>query len=834
MKKITYLLMLLLANGFCYGQTKLAELTFETPEGYSTNVPEFTDQGVSTGRDYFIRTDGSTINGEVFLNRQGSYYFAAQDIDGEGATLPVRLLVNNINVSGYASLEFRVHLAEDDDGANEDWDNTGGNPDYVRINYDIDNTGTFSNLLWIGPNGAGTNNEPAIDSDFDGTGDGAAITDSFTQFTQSIAGTGTLLDIEILFNLNAGDEDIAIDNIEIWGTLVPCNPAVTWDGSAWSNGTGPDINTSAILTGDYNTSTDGGSFSACNLTVSNSATLLIADNYYVETQNDVTVDALCAIDVQPLGAFIQNSDLGAVVNNGTMSVDKVTAPMDHSDEYTYWSSPVSGETFIGAVADLNLNKCYTFNGQNFLDASAETGNNNATVPGQDDIDDDFNDWVQIGSSAMMQPGIGYATTISDFAYSIAPGVSNKTFRATFEGDFNNGVYSIPIYRNDSELNDYNWNFVGNPYPSAIDADLFLAVNSNVSTDVSGTSSGGSGYIDGAIFLWSQNTPAAGNANGNEILNFSNTDYAIINAVGENAGGDGVTPSRNIPSGQGFFVSMANAPTPASLVSGDVYTTNIIFSNSMRVANTTANSQFFKSSSTKNSITNDANKFWVNLVSDNGVFNQILVGYVNGATDGDDGMAYDAAKFPKEGASIYTTILDSNKKYAIQGKDPNSIDNDEVIQLGFSTSINNATLYTLSIAQFQGDFLTENSIYLKDDLLNKLHNLSDSDYTFTSEVGEFNERFEIVFDASALSIEDNSSESTELSIVELEGDKVQFSTSVSTIKSVTIFDLLGRQLYDLKGTSASETYTLSNLRSSIFIAKIELSNGTVITKKAIKQ
>lgn len=826
MKKITSILLLLLAFSFGYGQTMLAQFDFESPGGYTTSIPEFVTIVNVNNNDYFIRTDGSDIINEDFLNIQGSYYFTTQDTDGQGATIPVFLNIDDINISGYTNLEFRVHLAEDDDGTNEDWDNL----DYVHFNYDIDNSGSFVELLWIEGSG-GPNTEPLLDTDFNGVGDGTAITNTFSQFTQIISGTGSLIDIQVEFRLNGGEEDIAIDNIEIWGTLAPCNPAVTWDGTTWSNGgIGPDIFTSAVISGDYDTSLDGGSFSACSLVVTNDSNLVIRDNSFVEVQNDISVDALSSIALQPQGAIIQNNDFAVITNNGTMTVDKLTAPMDTSDEYTYWSSPVSGETLIGSIVDLNPNRCYIFNGQNFLDATAETGNNNAAIPGQDDIDDDDDDWFQIGGSTPMQPGIGYATTISDLAYAIAPGVSNKQFRFTFEGDFNTGVYSIPIYRNDSEMNDFNWNFIGNPYPSAISADLFLAANSNIATNVSGTTSGGSSYINGAIFIWSQNTPAADNVNGNQALNFSNTDYAIINAVGENAGGDGVTPTRNIPSGQGFFVAMSNN-APATLVSGDVYTTNIIFSNSMRVATNTANSQFFKKNNSKS---DSSNKLWLNLVSDNGIFNQVLIGYVNGATDGDDGIAYDAVKFPKNGSSIYTTIPNVNKKFAIQGKASNSLDTDEVVKLGFKTSIDVATIYTLSIAQLQGDFLSNNSIYLKDNLTNTVHNLSDSDYSFTSDAGEFNERFEIVFSAAALSNDAFVLDANTIKIMQLDNETIQFTTEVSNFTSISIFDLLGRNLYDLKSETNTETYNLSSLKSSVYIATIELANGATVSKKFVKK
>ncbi len=833
MKNITLILVALFTFNFVGGQsTKLAELTFENAGGYSTSVTEYLNIVNAGNHDYFTRTDGSSFTFENFSNIQGNYFFAAQDI----STTTESLLINDINISGYTNLQFRVHLAEDDDGSNQDWDNT----DYVHFNYDIDNSGSYTSLLWI--EASGTNTEPQIDTNFDGIGDGAPITDTFTPFTQNIFSTGSVIDIEVVFRLNAGEEDIAIDNIEIWGDPIPCGSVVTWDGTSWSPST-PDLTTQAVISGDYNTANGGSetSFSACSLTITNNSNLYIADNTFVEVQNDLTVDAGSSINVEPAGAFVQNNDLSSVTNNGVIQVDKMTAPMNESDEYTYWSSPVSNTSFIDAVPDLNLNKCYIFNGQNFLDATAETGNNNASNPGQDDIDDDWNDWQQIGSSTIMQPGVGYATTISDLAFAIAPPpFGPKRFRASFEGDFNNGKYTVPIYRNDSELNDNNWNFVGNPYPSAIDADMFLAANSNVADNIDGTDINGMGYIDGAIFLWSQNTAAANNVNGNETFNFSNTDYAIINATGETEGGDGTTAvilasgNRAIPSGQGFFVSMSNS-APADLVTGAVYKSNIMFSNSMRVTDVTANNVFFKGTKKENKSKSEKNKLWVELTSDNGVFNQILIGYVPGASIYDDGLGFDAPKYPTQGAALYSVIEGSNKKFAIQGKPINSINEDEIINLGFKTTIKVATLYTLSIAKMEGDFLNSHSVFVKDNLLNKVHDLTVCDYTFTSETGEFNNRFEIVFKADALSTANALVSPSQLKIAQLDNDNIQFTAPNGLrIKTVSIFDLFGRQLYQFNGQNDTEVFKLSNLNRSVFVAEVALSNGTVISKKALKK
>ena len=201
-------LLFILVSIISSGQTPFYTLDFETAGGYTTSVAEFTD---GSG-DFFLRTDGSDISSSVvYSNIEGSYYFAAMDIDGEGASLPVFLDIDDINISGETNLVFSVYLAEDDDGANQDWDE----PDYLHIYYDIDNSGSFSNLLWIENDGSSFNSAPYIDTDFDGTGDGAEITDVFTQYTVSIPVTGSLLDLKFEFSLDSGDEDIGIDLIQM-------------------------------------------------------------------------------------------------------------------------------------------------------------------------------------------------------------------------------------------------------------------------------------------------------------------------------------------------------------------------------------------------------------------------------------------------------------------------------------------------------------------------------------------------------------------------------------------------------------------------------------------
>src|SRR5690606_15004872 len=106
-------------------------------------------------------------------------------------------------------------------------------------------------------------------------------------------------------------------------------------------------------------------------------------------------------------------------------------------------------------------------------------------------------------------------------------------------------------------------------------------------------------IGSVIYLWTQATTPEANNNGTETYNFNSDDYAFINAgSGEIAGGSSVIPSRFIPSGQGFFVQ--------GLENDDV-----IFTNSMRMADNSSNNSFFRQQNTL-----DANKLWLNLTTNN--------------------------------------------------------------------------------------------------------------------------------------------------------------------------------------------------------------------------
>src|SRR5690606_28845401 len=269
---------------------------------------------------------------------------------------------------------------------------------------------------------------------------------------------------------------------------------VTWDGSDWLP-TPPDNTKVAVIDGTYNlVSAPNGetSFEACSLVVNPGFRLTVGDNTYVTVVNDVIVygsgSNLDGILVTSKGSFVQQGDdtsAGSFTLSGTSpfsQVDKTTAPMNDWYEYTYWSSPANGVQIGDAFTDAHPTRRFWFDASQYNDAFYETGNNNTLVLGAgiDDIDDEGDDWQYIGTgntvtnSDNLIPGVGYATNHNP-AFFTGPGSPPYQFSYSFRGTFNTGYINVPVLRN--TVVDYNdWNFIGNPYPSAINSDLFLTQN----------------------------------------------------------------------------------------------------------------------------------------------------------------------------------------------------------------------------------------------------------------------------------------------------------------------------------------------------------------------
>ena len=194
--------------------------TFDSGAGFTTSTPFFSDGfgdyfGIAgTASDFGDGTAPSALKG--YTGADGNY-LTGMDLDGEGASLPVTAEWTGIDISGLSGLTFQGSFAEffDDPG-----DIDAG--DLLTVEARIDGGDWQTLIAFVGADfsstSGGFNGNFRQDTDLDGTGDGAVLTDAFQQFTAAIAGTGSTMDLRFTASVDAGDEDFAVDNFRVLGT----------------------------------------------------------------------------------------------------------------------------------------------------------------------------------------------------------------------------------------------------------------------------------------------------------------------------------------------------------------------------------------------------------------------------------------------------------------------------------------------------------------------------------------------------------------------------------------------------------------------------------------
>ncbi len=495
----------------------------------------------------------------------------------------------------------------------------------------------------------------------------------------------------------------------------------------------------------------------------------------------MTVDGTLVVEHQ--GSVVQVNPNATVIKNGTINVN-ITTPILQQRDFMVMGSPMDSETRNGVFTNAFLVLSHTPNNFN--------PNTHPNIPqgatNFSDLEGDF--WAAY--TGVITPGEGYIVR-PQTGYSDPAGITyDMTYSA---GTLNNGMMGRPKIYNVANSPAGTPNAYANPYPSAIDGDKFIDDNEL-----------------NELFFWEHLTPPSVIVPG-EGLKFDMDDVSIRNfggGVAANNDNPLNIPSNVISTGQGFAIkAVANGM--------------VNFTNDMRL--TTGNTTLRNNEA-------EIDRLWLHLESDQfQLANNMMLGFNPQATAGID-KGYDTDRLACS-VSIYSQLETGDARMSIQTRE--AFRQDMKIPVGFSTILEEETSFTISLSNFEGANLVDRAIYLYDNELNILTDLTQENYTFRSGFSEQDRRFTVVFEQDEEVLGNNEAP--------LEGILVYPNPTSGTLnvistnlllEGIKVYDVLGRQVSKMNLDSV-QGYQLdmSPLKASVYFVEITTPQGTIL-KRIVKK
>ncbi|WP_066221521.1 T9SS type A sorting domain-containing protein [Formosa haliotis] len=573
---------------------------------------------------------------------------------------------------------------------------------------------------------------------------------------------------------------IGFDNFYITSTTNNY-PGYVYTGTSWTKPSSypnapsePDNTTGAhdalILSGNYEVNSN-----------------VILKNVYTEVGAGTTIKptgSLTVNNIETINNLVIEStsmNYGSLVVNGTIEGNasyKRHVNIDGQNDLI--SAPVTGQTF-GSFAAANPNL-----------ASADITNTTIKKFGpfsKSGNGESYDNWGTSSSAEgnrALAAAVGYRTASTD----------NGTF--TFTGVVNTQNINAPVYHNLAQ--DYSqWNLIGNPYPSYLSVQDFLAANEK-----------------GEYNVGTENNPIYETRN-----KFFPGKYAVYGYDGDASDGwdiHNLTSDYLIAPGQGFYVGV-----------GENYSGEMYFTRTMR--RSTGGDDFIPQRA------NNYNKthFKLSLSTIDKLRHTSEVYFLDDIVTLSLDEGYDATIFGNNssGYTLFTQLVESNPTYKLGIQSlPNSSLNEEGVKvaLGVIAPQGQQLIIDIKETTLTDDVL----VYLEDTKNNTWTLLNEKAYTFTTDsrltgTGRF---YIHVSKDDRLSLDK-----------ENQLENLKFITGNQSIKikgllekdsKITIFDIQGRSLTNriLNNTVNEFTVNTANYSSGIYIVKIENVKGNNLSKRVI--
>jgi len=212
-------------------------------------------------------------------------------------------------------------------------------------------------------------------------------------------------------------------------------------------------------------------------------------------------------------------------------------------------------------------------------------------------------------------------------------------------------------------------------------------------------------------------------------------------------------------------------------------------------------------------------------SPKGYYRELLLGADQNASPSFD-RGYDAPLIEDNVEDMYWTFEEN--KYIIQGVE--SFDDTNVFPLGIKINQEGeASIKTQELENIPSSI----DVFLHDKELTSFHDLSLMPYTINLPIGEYLDRFEIVFHNKSLSIEDDKITTIDMHYSNSQKSIIINNPEYYNIKSLGVTNLLGQEVYAAKDLGSDSYITLKpkQLSTGVYIINVNTDKGTA-TKKVI--
>jgi len=591
------------------------------------------------------------------------------------------------------------------------------------------------------------------------------------------------------------------DNPLIWSNpevqMLPNSNDITWN----------------IVKTQHNISSGNRATEVLGLLVDNN-TYSITNNQSLRVTNYLKIDGV--LDLQSESQLLQNT--GSIVDyTGTGYLERDQQGTTNLYNYNYWGSPVGSNNTHFTVGYILHDGNTPSSPQQTAWTTAHDANG-ATTPVtmssrwlylyENYPEDSYADWNAINQTSNINTGLGFTMKGS--------GYSGTSQNYTFRGQPNNGTITSPVTGNNQAL-------IGNPYPSAIDANTFILENA--------------GNITGPLYFWEHST-----TNASHNLSDYEGGYATYSLVGGVAatappsglsgiGNIGKIPSQFIPVAQGFYVT------------GDSDGGTVLFTNNQRafVKETSTNSTFIRVATAEEELATNSEiqdtipnqLIRLDFKTPEGAIRHLLLGFVptNIATDGVD-YGYDSLNednFPND----MSFNIEGNR-YIIQGL--GTFDDTKMYPFDISLTTGGPIEVILDTLE---NFETPIDIFVFDALLGTYTHINNISYQTTLTEGEYIDRFFIAFkdNNNTLSVIDNDYKDILVNYLQKTNEIYVKTPPQIDTKQIYVINVAGQIIKSWNMTNlplASELkIPVKNISEGTYIIKIETSTRSINKKIIIK-